>query len=191
MSFEIDMKWSSKLFIESVWPMLPAVVGKGDLMQMEGRPDRELALALDMRSGIDAWQLMANGQMRGIAARVQKAKDWSTFTIRLARDSGAKTEFAKRYEAIHSRQGFVYPHLTIHAYAKTETGPVTSVGVCRTSDVIEFITRELHKVRKASNATFATCHWVDMRLAGYRVEIVTQTTESKDRWQKNYPQPAN
>jgi len=167
-----DMKWSSKLFIETVWPMLTGVVGGGELMQMEGRPDQQLARELDMRSGIDAWQLIGD-QMRGVAARVQQSnKDWGTFTIRLKRDSGAKTEYEKRYEAITNGRGLIYPHLTIHAYAETKDGPIMSVGVCRTMDVIDFIHKGLNRVQRTNNATFAVCPWDKMKDHGYQVKVV-------------------
>ncbi len=138
-------------------------------MQMEGRPDTELARELDMRSGIDGWQLMSDGGMRGIASRIQKGKDWRTFTVRLTRDSGAKTEFQKRKEAIESDKGLIYPHLTVHAYSETEQGPILSVAVCKTADIIEFIERGKHKLRRAPNATFAVCHWDDLQNSGYQI----------------------
>jgi len=168
-----DMKWSSKLFIETIWPMISGVVGGGDLMQMEGRPDQQLARELDMRSGIDAWQLMPCGQMRGVAARVQQSnKDWATFTIRLSRDSGAKTEFQKRYEAINDGRGLIYPHLTVQGYSETKTGPIISVGICRTVDVIDFVKKGLNEINRTTNASFAVCRWDRMRSEGYRVEVV-------------------
>jgi hypothetical protein len=168
-----DMKWSSKLFLNDIWPMLNHVVGGGQLMQMEGRPDQQLAKELDMRSGIDAWQLMPCGQMRGIAARVQQSnKNWATFTVRLSRDSGAKTEFAKRYEAINDGRGLIYPHLTIQGYAETKVGPVISVGVCRTVDVIEFVSKGLCDVNRTTNASFAVCPWEKMKEVGYKVEVI-------------------
>lgn len=173
-----DMSWSSLVFNGCVWPLISERVGGGSLMQMEGRPDQELAKLLDSRAGIDAWQLLPDGQMRGIAARVQLTPrhkpdvSYSSFTVRLARDTGAKTEFEKRYEAIHSGRGLIYPHLTVQAYVKERCGPVVNVGICRTIDLIAYIQDGFHQPRRTDNATFAVCFWERMIMYGKRVEVV-------------------
>jgi len=148
----------------------------GELLQMEGRPDADLALQLDMQSGIDAWELLRGGGMRGVAARVQESpKSWKSFTVRMERSNGAKTEYAKRWDAINGGHGLIYPHLTVQAYAQTKDGPIIEVGVCRTSDLIQFIDDGNHHVRKTTNATFAACYWRDMANQGIDVETVTPT----------------
>jgi hypothetical protein len=171
---EKDMKWSSKLFLEEVWPMVKKHFGGGELMPMEGRPDMELATLLDMRAGIDGWHLMEDGGIRGIASRIQKGdKVWATFTVRKSRNTGAATEFEKRKEAIFSGRGQIYPHLTVHAYAKTEAGPVMAAAVCKTSDLIAFIDKGLATVRPTDNAEFYACPWHAMKEAGFIVRIET------------------
>ncbi|GAG64319.1 unnamed protein product, partial [marine sediment metagenome] len=60
-----DMAWSSKLFNEQVWPAIKPFLDYGELMSMEGRPDIELAKQLDMKAGIDGWQIHKDG-IRGI-----------------------------------------------------------------------------------------------------------------------------
>ena len=170
-----DMTWSSLLFRQSVWPLVLKITGGGELLQMEGRPDVELATLLDMKAGIDGWQITEKGGMRGIAARVQKGnKAWDTFTIRKSRDSGCETEYAKRYRAIRDKSGEIYPHLTIQAYALTESGPVVSVGVARTEDIISFIVLGLAETRKTSNAVFYVCPWAKMKKSGFKVGIFNQ-----------------
>lgn len=170
-----DMKWSSRLFIDQVWPLLHEHIGKGDLLQMEGRPDIELAQLLDMRAGIDGWQLTKEGGLRGIAARVQKGeKAWNTFTIRKSRKSGSETEYAKRRRAIIDESGETYPHLTIHAYALTNEGPILSVGIAKTCDIIAFIDCGLAQTRATDNADFYVCQWGKMKKAGYKVRIITK-----------------
>jgi hypothetical protein len=168
-----DMSWSACLFAEQVFPIISESLGGGSLILMEGRPDIELAKMLDMQAGIDGWHIKENGALRGIASRVQKGdKAWNTFTIRKERDSGHETEFAKRKRAIESDGAEIYPHLTVQAYATTENGPVTSVGVCRTKDIIEFIETKKPRTRRTSNAEFFVCPWADMQQNGYKVKII-------------------
>ena len=178
-SVKSDMSWSSLIFYNDVWPLVAKIVGGGQLLQMEGRPDQELATMLDMRAGIDGWQMTKKGGMRGVAARVQKGdKAWNTFTVRKSRRSGAETEYAKRHRAIEEKSGEIYPHLTIQAYALTELGPVISVGVARTADIISFIVLGLAIVRETSNADFYVCPWDKMKESGFKVGVYTKE-ESK------------
>lgn len=170
-----DMAWSAKLFQDQVWPIIKPILGGGDLMQMEGRPDTELSNKLDMIAGIDGWHINNLG-MRGIASRIQKSnKCWGTFTIRMKRDNGAKTEFEKRKIAIKEcNQGWIYPAITVQAYAKTKTGPIISCGVAYTSDIIEFIEKGLATHNRTTNACFAVCCWSKMKANGYRVSVIKQ-----------------
>jgi len=171
----MDMGWSSKLFIESAWPMVQLKFNSGPLLQMEGRPDVELATQLDMRSGIDGWELTSDGGMRGVSARVQTSPPfpncWDSFTVRMSRNNGSLTEFSKRRNAIHGGKGLIYPHITVQAYAESKLGPVHSVGICKTEDLIQFIDNGLHKKRLVSNAEFAACFWRDMKANGFNVWI--------------------
>jgi hypothetical protein len=169
------MDWSSVLFMDQVWPVIKKHVGGGELMRMEGRPDIELAQKLDMLSGIDGWHIHQKG-MRGIASRVQQGVAYNTFTIRTSRDSGAETEYAKRVEAISSNSGWIFPHLTVQAYVRTKEGPILSVGLAKTSDIIEFINKGLHKMKRTSNADFAVCDWEKMKNCGYKVIVALQST---------------
>src|SRR5438445_7355045 len=80
---------------------------------------------LDMYCGID-WLLKTNdGHVLGIAARIQLTHPeyyhdpHNTFTIRFDTVSGARTEYAKRLEAIE--KGYFYPFYTLQAYCKQES----------------------------------------------------------------------
>lgn len=169
-SFALDLSRSGDAFTSVVWPTVRPHLDGGDLLLMEGRPDVELARLLDMKAGIDGWQIHPQG-MRGIASRVQVGRAWDTFTIRLSRDSGAATEFSKRRDAISSGR-WVYPAVTVQAYLGGWDGPVLSVGVALTKDIIAFIEAGLHEVRRTSNASFAVASWAAMRRAGYRVKVL-------------------
>ena len=82
--------------------------------------------------------------IRGIASRIQArprgdsgAFPYNTFTVRKSRDSGTRTEYVKRREAIADNEGYLYPHFTIQAYVeKWVEGPLLSLGIARTSDII-------------------------------------------------------
>lgn len=167
-----SMRWSSALFAGQVWPIISGEIGGGELILMEGRPDTHLALMLDARAGIDGWQLIQNGGIRGIASRVQKSERvWRSFTVRYRLPSAAPTEYQKRKHAIESDDGQIYPHFTVHAYAKTETGPITAVAVCRTKDLISAIDAGLAVERMCSGTTFKAIFWDCMSKAGYEVKI--------------------
>jgi hypothetical protein len=112
---------------------------KGDLHDIETK-DSELAKMFDIYSGIDAVQIV-NKQMRGVAIRVQWGSDFKTFTIRFKRQSGAKTEYEKRSEAIFSDYGFWYPYLTIQMYLKKrDSAPeILSCGIVKTLDLYQYV----------------------------------------------------
>jgi hypothetical protein len=168
-----DMGWSGRLFIGQVFPMIKDEICGGRAIVMEGRPDAELARILDMNAGIDCWQIMDGGGLRGIACRVQKGeKVWGTFTVRKARATGAETEYAKRKKAIYSESGQIYPHFTIQAYSQTETGPIMAVAICRTKDLIDFIDPEKTQVKHTSNACFFVCEWAEMQRQGVDVRVI-------------------
>lgn len=161
----------SKLAFESlVWPVCKHHLDGGELMQMEGRPDQELASQLDMKAGVDGWQLHAEG-MRGVASRVQVGSAWNTFTIRKSRTSGAATEFKKRATAITTGR-WLYPIITIQAYLVTWEGPVRSIGVARTADIIAFINDGHAFTRHTTNAAFYVVPWSRMAEHGYPVKTV-------------------
>ena len=67
---------------------------------------------------------------------------------------------------------YIYPYLTIQAYVKTWKGPLLSVGIAKTADIIEFIKRGLNTVRRTTNATFAVCGWQKIKVAGYWIIIL-------------------
>ena len=178
------MKWSAAAFNTMIWPVVRSLLGGGNLLQMEGRPDLELAKKLDMLAGIDGWHIHHNG-IRGIASRVQIGKPWNTFTVRMSKLSGAKTEFEKRKQALdYPQRGWIYPAITVQGYIETETGPLLSCGVCLTADLIRFIERGLSSGNGVSDAKFAVCSWVKMRKNGYPVKWWTRIKGYNVEWCK-------
>lgn len=172
-----DLSWSSDAFSNVVWPACMPYCGGGQLLQMEGRPDTELASLLDQRAGIDGWQLHTDG-MRGIASRCQPSgKSWRTFTIRMSRQSGAKTEYEKRKEAISSGK-WIYPHITIQAYFDKNGLEMIECAIARTEDLIEMIELGQYSEGRSRDsngwAVFAKVYWDHMRKNNMRVKIISQ-----------------
>lgn len=165
-----DMQSSAIAFEKLIWPVVNSWAGGGELLQMENVMDSNFARLLDMKAGIDGWQVHGEG-MRGIASRIQQgSKAWNTFTVRMARDSGAMTEYTKRVIAIETGK-YIYPYLTIQAYVKTWAGPVLSVGLAKTFDIIEFIKNGFHTTNRTTNAEFAICPWDEMAKRGFKVRV--------------------
>lgn len=145
----------------------------GRLVHVEAITRSDFARDLDAGAGIDAWHVVDNVGIRGIASRVQECpsnrRPYNTFTIRRSRDSGTKTEYEKRKQALESENGWLYPHLTVQAYITSKAeGTLRTVGVAKTRDVIDAITNWLATgkprytsvyVQRTSNATFYVVRW--------------------------------
>ncbi len=137
---------SARDFQHLVWPLIRKLGWlKGELIPVEATSTKDWSEQLDMLAGIDAWERKPKG-LTGIASRVQwrprydKGYPYNTFNIRMSRVSGADTEFKKRIQAIHSGGELIYPYWTCHAYLEAKiVGPVLSVGLIRTEDLLECI----------------------------------------------------
>lgn len=146
-----DMRKSKSSFETLVWPAIGPMIGGGRAISMELSQDSELRTLFDVSSGIDAWQVSTDGGMYAIASRVQPyGRDWSTFTVRLTRKSGAKTEWEKLKDACYSRDGRVYPQWFVQAYTSRDGSSLLSCAAVRTTELvshIDFFCREEHDVR--------------------------------------------
>lgn len=171
-----DLRKSTDVWQHLVWPAVRGVLRGGELLRMEDSPEH-IAYLLDVRAGIDGFQVHETLGLRGIASRVQvTARPYNTFTIRTERESGVDTEYTKRREAINTGTGWLYPALTIHAYVKTWSGPLLSVGVAFTGDIIKCVERRwctFNQVQSRGVAKFAVVDWQEMRRRGFAVAIVT------------------
>lgn len=180
--WEQDLEKSTHLWQRHVWPLVHRHLGGGDLLRLEGSGEK-VAYMLDVHAGIDGFQVHKQNGLRGIAHRAQVAdKPFNTFTVRIARESGAETEFYKRVQAIQSNAGWLYPAITIQAYAKTWDGPVWSAGVAYTADVMQCVVQGICTLRQTHQrgaATFAAVSWSEMRKHGYRVAIVAPKQATK------------
>ena len=105
---------------------------------------------LDTLAGIDAWQVIReHSAIRGIASRIQPVTTpYNTFTIRYRCRSGAETEYAKRLRAIEkAERGWLFPHLTVHAYINIARDRVLSVGVVSTRQLFLYAQQWLESER--------------------------------------------
>ncbi len=141
-----------------------AVISKyilGDLYSVESS-DNEILLLLDKYAGIDL-VVLKDGNIKGVASRVQWGHNWDTFTIRSKRHTGTKTEYEKRVDAINN--GHLYPALTMQIYCNNrENNDIQSMGIMKTIDLYELldIKKELFKVRESDNV-FHFIKWIDIK----------------------------
>jgi len=157
-----DLNRSNKAFLGVVWPVIKYKCGGGEIIPVEALDDIEIADQLDMLCGIDIWQTIGGDGARGIASRVQfGTKNWETFTVRYRRDSGAKTEYVKRLEAIETGR-FIYPYLTSQAYVTGDGRSLIGFGVARTVDIFDTIKQGNFIKRRSDNAEFLAVNFDDV-----------------------------
>lgn len=148
LSFSKDVFSIIKPYIEKdTNSMIIDVEGAGDALKQ-----------LDINAGID-YMLVSNKGIRGLASRVQAGKSWRTFTVRARKQSGAKTEYEKRIDAIN--EGYIYPYYTMQAYADNDK---IEYAICKTDDLYRLIQSCPNKVKKRSttNAEFLVVNWSDL-----------------------------
>ncbi len=141
-----DLSASAQDFLDTVVPAIRHLIGPGRIEPVESTAPADLRRDLDVLAGIDAWQMVDNeGRMRGLASRIQWGTTvWRSFTIRLERPNGAKTEKAKRVEAfLKPAGGWLLPALTIQAYLLPPQpgGKLIEAGVVRTADLLDYMIR--------------------------------------------------
>lgn len=165
-----DMRRSKTAFESLVWPVVRELIGGGELISMEDQSDDRLRTLFDTTSGIDAWQYRSGVGMYGIASRVQPSgRDWSTFTLRVARSNCTRTEAQKLWEAVNAADGRVYPKWFAQAYTSADSSSLLSVGVCETRAVLECWRAGCGWRQWATNAEFHVAPWDKMVAAGWRV----------------------
>lgn len=172
-----DMRRSNVAFQALVWPVVRELIGGGELLSMEDNQDNRLRTLFDTTSGIDAWQYRNGIGMYGIASRVQPSgRDWSTFTLRVARDNCTRTEAQKLWQAVNESDGRVYPKWFVQAYTTPKSDSLLSVGVCDTRAVLECWRSGIGTTRRAPNAEFFAIRWDEMSRAGWSVSVWRETT---------------
>jgi len=186
------MDRSRSAFEAVVWPAVAPFCGGGELVHLEGSKHRT-DVDLDILAGIDGYQRLTGKGLRGIAARVQpvSSRPWQTTTVRYRRESGADTEFEKRLLAIQNPgAGWMYAHLSVHAYVSSADGRLLSAAMIRTEDLIlhlvgcgfETRTRRTSDggcfldVCRDGGSQFVVCPWDHLESSGVRVKRYPKPT---------------
>lgn len=147
-----DLSDSAYDFKRVVWPVVSQWCQGGHLQPVEAVSSTEFEKQLDMMSGIDAWQIVDNVGIRGIASRVQWPPDYNgrpgffeTFTVRRSRATGAPTEWDKRANVIEDRCGFLRPALIVHAYIRPprRQGGLNYACMVRSDDLWSLATEDM------------------------------------------------
>lgn len=168
-----DMRKSME-FVDKARPIIAGLMNGGYILPVEG-DDNEVCRMLDMTCGTDYFQVyQKSGLVYGIASRFQYGKNWASFTVRKARQSGAATEYEKRKKAIE--RGGIYPYLTMQAYIDENSGEVNGLATVKTTDLMRFVDDglacEQHtRQDKIGQAAFYVAFWDKMQRAGYKVLI--------------------
>lgn len=140
--------------------ILPKLI-TGKLVSIE-MTESEVLAWMDIYSGIDLIRKDETG-LQGVAWRAQWCKAWDSFTIRMTRQTGTKTELEKRLWAIQN--GYFYPAFTIQAYFdNTVDMNCLSVGIIRTKDLFQAYqnTPDIFQVRRSDNE-FIYVNWSDLK----------------------------
>lgn len=175
-----DMTDSASDFLRVVWPELSQVIGGGTLLPMETMTDSVIAREFDILAGIDAWQIHSTHGIRGLATRVQwidttRYRPYNSFSVRYARDSDTRTEYAKQTASL-GRPGWVSPGLTVQAFVAKPVGHGDLLscaavkterlfGLLSTLEASGFTDRdapggiERYGLRRTSNASFVWVSW--------------------------------
>lgn len=156
---------SIKAFESITGTTLPKLL-RGDIISCERQFENEdsLEFLLDVTCGID-YLVQDNIGLRGLAVRIQFGDAYNTFTIRSERNTGTKTEEAKRKEQIEG--DYIYPYFTLQAYFNSETSmDLTSIAVIKTKDLYKELETNENVFVKHSNNKFKTLHWahIDKKL---------------------------
>lgn len=166
--------------VENAKPVIARLLKGGELMAVEGADDAVCRM-LDMTCGTDYFQVYDGlGLVWGIASRMQVidttrySRPFDTFTVRKARDSGTKTEYEKRRDAI--RHGGVYPYLTMQGYVDGQTDELMSLGIARTTDIMDYVDRGFARVKhtgpeQRGQAEFYIVDWEHFESAGYDIRM--------------------
>lgn len=134
-------------------PKIKSWLGEGEIIPVEAVTKAitndhisDMAEKLDIYSCIDYWFLLSKGCIRGLASRVQWPNyDWSTFSVRYERITGARTEYSKKLHAIEN--DYLYPYWTIQSYLNKkekdlvygERQELLNAALCKTKDLILYI----------------------------------------------------
>ena len=167
--FRASLSKTIRQYEEYIRPIIGQYIN-GDIQPVEGTTNNKIAEKLDQLAGTDLFCIREDG-LTGIASRIQTTtKNWHTFTVRKARQSGAPTEYQKRKHAIEN--DLFFPKFTYQAYVTKDTGgKLIALGVVQTRDLINYIDRYNPPIKRTGRgqcgqAEFYICDWYDMMAKG-------------------------
>ena len=147
-------------FNNFVRPVLRDMFKPCHIVLIEARND-EFLKYLDVFSGIDSFIIRLDSQqVFPVSNRIQRGKNFRTFTIRYSRDSNTPTEFEKLIKA--RQQAALTPSLTFQAYISNET--LLGLAVAKTDDLLNFISTKKAKIKhtkpdQIGQASFYVIDW--------------------------------
>lgn len=167
------LKKSSAAF-DTYFKPLAIEMLQGEFAIVEGVTEDRMAQVLDQSAGIDLWFFNTKQGVRGMASRIQfQEKNWRTFTIRKALESGARTEYEKRKYAIDNE--WLYPVLTLQGYLNG-ANQVLGFAIAKTADIIWMIERGRYTInhtgqQQLGQAEFYVVAWDEMRKRDMEIYI--------------------
>src|SRR5688572_6212169 len=94
---------------------------------------------LDTHADIDAL-IIDGGLTHGVGLRIQCHDEWQTFTFRLSRENGQRTQWEKLVAAVD--RGGMYPTRTVHAYIRS--GGKIVFAIARTRELVQWVQAHRH-----------------------------------------------
>lgn len=175
---DADKSKSAKIFSGEVIPILEKLLDV-KIISLESLKGN-LPTMLDRQHGTDA--LLFKGDfLCGLSQRTQDCRDrksFDTFTIRLEKENGVKTELSKRSAEI-SRKKYC-PEYFVQTFL--HSGDKISVGVGKTKEIIRLAkTKGRLKVNPKDETKFLYVTWQDVKDTGLFFKSVTQTRNKKSR----------
>lgn len=142
-----DLSDSAYDFQRVVWPAVKHFCRGGELVPVEAVTAKDFERQLDVLSGIDAWQIISDIGIRGIASRVQWGQHWPSFTLRLHRKNNQTTEVAKRLSSLADNSGFIRPAFVCQGYVtERRVGRLLYACMCQADDIYRFAGPE-HEIK--------------------------------------------
>jgi len=164
---EEAIRRSSAEFRSTVWPHFSDALGGGELLPVESVTESGFAKLLDTLAMTDAWQVVNETGMRGLATRVQwTSTAWCSWTVRYKLPSGRETEYHKLL-----REGpWQRPHYIIQAYVCD--GQLLDAAGIQTRDLQVMLLNGWHDEprRNPQDGTlFIPVWWKDVEARGLNV----------------------
>lgn len=159
---------SAAYFRAEVWPLFHDKLGGGELVPVESVTDSRFAKLLDTQAGVDGWQVVSTGGIRGIASRVQVGTCWRSWTIRSQTANGGRTE---RDKLLDVDMTLLRPSFHIQAYTESWHLPPTEAACIRTVDLIRLLigTSNPEMTNPADGNRFVPIWWKDALAVGFQI----------------------